>query len=73
MHKTKWLRWQPKMRKRYRQSGKGFPLLAAAIPLAKLAVPFLGKAALGRAVSFGTSKILRKRKRKRRRYRRYIK
>ena len=67
------------MQKIYRQSGKGFPLLAAAIPLAKLAVPFLGKAALGGAVSFGASKILGKilgvgrRKRKRRRYRRYIK
>ena len=67
------------MQKIYRQSGKGFPLLAAAIPLAKLAAPFLGKAALGGAVSFGASKILGKilgvgrRKRKRRRYRRYIK
>ena len=67
------------MRKRYRQSGKGFPLLALALPLAKAAAPFLGKAALGGAVSFGASKILRKilgggrRKRRRRRYRRYIK
>ena len=67
------------MRKRYRESGKGFPLLAAALPLAKLAGPFLGKAGLGGAVSFGASKILGKilgggrRKRRRRRYRRYIK
>ena len=67
------------MRKRYRQSGKGFPLLALGLPLAKAALPFLGKATLGGAASFGATKLLGKilgggrRKRRRRRYRRYIK
>ena len=67
------------MRKRYRQSGKRFPLLALALPLAKAAAPFSGKAALGGAASFGASKILGKilgrgrHKHRRRRYRRYIK
>ena len=50
------------MYKKYRkkQAGKGFPLLAAALPLAKIALPFLGKAALGGAASFGATKVLGK-------------
>ena len=73
----KWLHSQLKMYKRYkkRQSGGALPLfaLSAALPLAKAALPFLGKAALGGAASFGVGKILGKRKTKRkRRYKRYV-
>ena len=77
------------MYKRYRkkrQVEKGFPLVAlsAALPFAKAALPWLGKAALGGAASFGASKILgkifgggkkrkRRKRRKRKKYRRYVK
>ena len=78
------------MYKRYkkRQSGKGLPLVAlsTALPFAKAALPWLGKATLEGAASFGVSKILgkiigggkkrkrRKRKvRKRKKYKRYVK
>ena len=66
------------MYKRYkkRQAGKGLPLVAlsTALPFAKAALPWLGKAALGGVASFGVSKILgkilgggNKRKRRKRR------
>ena len=71
------------MYKRYkkRQSGGTLPLfaLSAALPLAKAALPFLGKAALGGAASFGVGQILgkilggKRRKRRRKRYKRYVK
>ena len=71
------------MYKRYkkRQSGGALPLfaLSAALPLAKAALPFLGKAALGGAASFGVGKILgkiiggKRKKRRRKRYKRYVK
>ena len=71
------------MYKRYkgRQSGGALPLfaLSAALPLAKAALPFLGKAALGGAASFGIGKILgkllggKRKKRRRKRYKRYVK
>ena len=75
------------MYKRYRkkkQAGSGFPLVAAALPFAKAALPWLGKAALDGATSFGASKILSKilgggkrkkrykRKKRKTRYSRYV-
>ena len=52
------------MYKRYkkRQSGSALPFfaLSAALPFAKAALPFLRKAALGGAASFGVGKILGK-------------
>ena len=64
-----------------RQSGGALPLfaLSAALPLAKAALPFLGKPALGGAASFGVGKILgkilggKRKKRRRKRYKRYVK
>ena len=71
------------MYKRYKkiQSGGTVPLfaLSATLPLAKAALPFLGKAALGGPASFGVGKILgkiiggKRRKRRRKRYKRYVK
>ena len=71
------------MYKRYkkRQTGRGLALfaLSAALPFAKVVLPFLGKAALGGAASFGVGKILgkiiigKRKKRRRRRYKRYVK
>ena len=62
------------MYKRYKKRQS----LSAALPLAKAALPFLGKAALGGAASFGVGKILgkiiggKRKKRRKRRYKQYV-
>ena len=43
--------------KKKKQFGNGLPL-AALLPAARLALPFLGRAALGGAASFGLSSVL---------------
>ena len=69
-------------RRKYKQSGNG--ILSAVLPLARAALPFVGKVALSGAVGLGASSVLGKifgsgkrrktRKRRRRRiYRRYVK
>ena len=46
-------------RRKRKQKGGALPI-AALLPFAKAALPWLGKAALGGAASFGSSKILDK-------------